>query len=494
MPVKNPTLFLRRGRVWTIIFPGPDGKPRQLATKFIGPEQEHLARKALRLFIERRERGARVAGESEEDGPMTVVRFARKWLESRQEKDISIVRHYRARLNLYILPDIGWMRVDAVKTEHIAEVMRKVEKLDRAPRTKRHVYDCMHAMFAKAVPAYIEISPCNINPEDLPRRKDANPEWRPTALFSKDEVVLLLTDPRLKPDRRVFYALLFLTGMRFGEGSALRVRHYVPSMSPLAQLQVAFSYDSWVRQAVKETKTETPRLVPVHPWLKQILDEWLAIRWALFLGRSPGRDDILVPSPEGGHRRGNRGWAELQEDLEMLGLRRRRQHDSRHTFITHAISDGAIKSVLKEVTHGKGGDIMDLYNRTPWASLCAEVAKLKIGPPTGGVAGVADGQGGPQGSGNGDDGRSRDPLLLRGETGPGSGWLSAPWQPEQVRVPLLAPPNLPKPQPQSDGGNRVATLALRQALAAIDRGRVDQAREILQRAIDAEASDQEAVS
>ena len=296
----QPFLFLRKRKgspmpgVWTIVFEDAAGIKKQKATKFRGPEQEAKAKAVLKLFIERRERGARVAGEANADGPMTVSRWAVLWLESRAAKGITTVGDYRSRLDHHALPLIGWMKLDAVRPEHIAEVMAAVGKKDLAPRTKRHVYDAMRAMFKKAIPRYIEVNPCSLDTEDLPRRKDADPEWRPNAIFAKAEVQQILTDDRILPDRRAFYAVMFLAGMRFGEIAALRVRHYLPDMLPLGQLQVGLSFNSNLG-LTKETKTERPRQVPVHGWLKRILGRWLAIGWADMMGREPGPDDLLLP-------------------------------------------------------------------------------------------------------------------------------------------------------------------------------------------------------
>lgn len=74
----------------------------------------------------------------------------------------------------------------------------------------------------------------------------------------------------------------------------------------------------------------------------------------------------------------NHALKRFHEDLERLGLRKRRQHDARRSFITLARSDGARKDVLEWVTHGPRGDIVDLYTTLPWEALCAEVAKLRI--------------------------------------------------------------------------------------------------------------------
>jgi hypothetical protein len=64
---------------------------------------------------------------------------------------------------------------------------------------------------------------------------------------------------------------------------------------------------------------------------------------------------------------------------ETLGLRKRRGHDLRRTFITLAQVDGARRDLLETVTHGPRGDIVSIYTTFPWPALCDEVAKLKIG-------------------------------------------------------------------------------------------------------------------
>jgi hypothetical protein len=85
-----------------------------------------------------------------------------------------------------------------------------------------------------------------------------------------------------------------------------------------------------------------------------------------------------VPSRRGEHRRDPVVHGQLREDLELLGLRGRRVHDTRRTFISLALANGANRDKLAWVTHGPKGDIMSLYTTLPWESLCAKVAKLKV--------------------------------------------------------------------------------------------------------------------
>ena len=57
-------------------------------------------------------------------------------------------------------------------------------------------------------------------------------------MFTRDEVELFITDPRIKDDRRVLCAILALTGVRFGEAAALRWSSYLEVECPPGKLLV----------------------------------------------------------------------------------------------------------------------------------------------------------------------------------------------------------------------------------------------------------------
>jgi hypothetical protein len=116
----------------------------------------------------------------------------------------------------------------------------------------------------------------------------------------------------------------------------------------------------------------------VHSTLAKILAEWKLGGWQVMSGRAAGPDDLIIPSRRGVHRSRHHSLELFRQDLDRLGLRRRRQHDLRRTFISLARTDGARKDVLERVTHGNRGDIVDMYTELPWALLCEEVARLRV--------------------------------------------------------------------------------------------------------------------
>ena len=528
----KPFLFLRRGRVWTIVYPGPGGGKKQKATSCRGPEEEGKAKRILAEFTRRREAAATLEGD-DETGPMTFARWAKQWLATKQGKKIAGT--YEQRLRDYILPLIGAKRLDAVTGDDVAAILRGAGRL--APRTQRHVFYTLNPIFRAAIRrGLLDTNPCGkIAEEDMPQKKDAVPGWRRKAQFTRAEVVLLLTSPLVPYDRRVFYSALFLAGCRFGEISALLVDDYQPEMLPLAQLAVERSYDS-DEGTIGPTKTDNPRLVPVHPWLKSILDEWLATGWEQLMGRPWRKGDILIPSRRNTYRSRSTMWqalngrpartaepernrkarAAVPGDLERLGLRNRRQHDARRTFITLCRADGADKDLLHLVTHGPEGDIMDIYTETEvlWPALCAEVGKLKLAPPLAPVPTPAAPPASPA-----------NPAISRVAGLPLGCHAENPQLASMTYA--VTPPGIENPadarQPliggDSDGQTAerrhfepgaeaadaatggpaapmatLATLALRQALAALDRGRLDHVREILERALEAERGEGEGVA
>ncbi len=107
---------------------------------------------------------------------------------------------------------------------------------------------------------------------------------RPNAIFTRDEVERLISDPRLLEDRRVLYAVKGLAGLRHGEAARLRFTHYDPTLEPLGALDL------------EQTKTQVPRRVPVHPTLARMLAEWKLAGWERTFGRAPRPDDLIVPT------------------------------------------------------------------------------------------------------------------------------------------------------------------------------------------------------
>lgn len=293
-------------------------------------------------------------------GP-TFRRFATEWLETRH----SSYKHDSARLKHHILPVIGSVQLSEVKPRHLISIVNNMKAQNKAPRTVRNAYSVLCAIFRDArLQEATTNNPCILTKHQLGTMHDKDPEWRSGALFSRQELESLISDERLSEASRVFYAVLGLAGLRHGEAAALRWRH-LENAEGLNRLIVANSYQ-------KGTKTNTTRIVPVHPTLQAALDSWK--------NSVPSEaDDLMFPVVSSGNMRAGRySLDRLQKDLHLLGFRPRRLHDLRRTFISLCRTDGARSDILKTVTHGASGCVLDSYTTYLWRDVCGEVAKLSV--------------------------------------------------------------------------------------------------------------------
>lgn len=388
-------VFKRGNKLW-ITFKDQHGKWQNMATGHgIGEERAAKAKydEVVKL----------VASMSPEDKatirPLTVRQYAERWIPKRKAADLDWTND-DGRLRVHVLPRIGDMPIAEVRTKHLIDLFAAIRSTPLeetgeppAPRTVHNIHSVVSAMFRDAVlDEVIEQAPGKLDSRQLGPVKDSDPEWRNSAVFTREEAATLISDERIPPDRQLVYGFELLAGMRPGEGAALRWRNYVPTMEPLGKLLVASSYNTR-KHRQKGTKTDTVRHVPVHPTLAAMLAEWKLSGWAEMMGRPPTDDDLIVPLPPAaaarrrtrqgepfrGHDYSGKRWRE--EDLPALGWRHRQHYDMKATFITLVVEDGADPHVIEErVTHTKKSRAAFAgYNRgSHWALVCAEVAKLKI--------------------------------------------------------------------------------------------------------------------
>jgi hypothetical protein len=206
----KPYKYLRK-QTWWVGYVEADGKKVQRSTGY-SVDQEAKAEKVRHLIERRLTTRAEIVGQSE--GPLTVRIWAKSWIETRRLKGIPTADDYEAQLDRYVLPKIGDLEIEAVTPQHVAQVLADTTKLGLAPRTIRHVYFTMHAMFRKAIARLLDTNPCSIDSEDLPSKIDKDPEWRASAVFMKDELVTIISADGVPEDRRTFYCLLFLGAMQ----------------------------------------------------------------------------------------------------------------------------------------------------------------------------------------------------------------------------------------------------------------------------------------
>jgi integrase len=222
---------------------------------------------------------------------------------------------------------------------------------------------------------------------------DKNPEWRDTAVFTREEIGALLRAD-IEWQYRTMYATWLLTGSRFSELLPVTVEDYDRARRPLGSLKIPSAKS-------RRDKGQLWRLVPVHPELRVWLDWWIAEGYAVTHGNPPSSKSLLFPtlSPrrrEAGEALCSHGevykrWA--RHHVKAAGIRHRRLHDARRTFLSIARSSGASAEIARAVTHKATADrVLDGYTTWEWEALCRELGKVewRIPGPPGATAAVID--------------------------------------------------------------------------------------------------------
>ncbi len=311
---------------------------------------------------------------------LLVSTYRATWTAGRTKRGMPSAARDEDRL-APLMKRLGGMRLADVRRAHVQAAMAdmlamRIERTGKAyaPGSVLVSYDTLKAMFGAALRAELILAnPCNLRSADgeLPKDVDADPQWRAKAIFTRSELEQLVSDERIPLKRRVLYGMYGLAGMRKGEAVARSWDDYDAAREPLGCLHIWSQYDG------RALKTHRPRHAPVHPVLAKLIAEW-KLAYERECCRRPEGEALIAPSVLGTHYSPDRVWEALQEDLARLGMRRRRVHDLRRTFISLARADGAT-DLLRWVTHGPRNSVFDDYTTPPWESLCEQVAKLRVG-------------------------------------------------------------------------------------------------------------------
>ena len=345
---------------------------------------EAAARQELAGVLDRVRRG-------EDTGPganaLTVASWGRRWVELRRAAGKGEADNEAAHLEHHIIPVLGRVALKDLSTSQVLDFVRQLPARKAATGTGELLGAAtVHkiagtlrlALREAAKREVIKVSPCIWDASDLPERgSPAVGEG-----FSEAEVERLIFDVRVPEERRVLYALEFLTGMRTGEAAARRWKDWDQSKEPLTALRVETSW-STRRQVEKETKTRVRRTIPVHPTLAAVLEVWRAEGWARVFGATPKPEDLIVPGPGGAPRANNVSWRFFQEDLRLLELGRQRHYETRSTFLSLCEAGGADLVTVRLLTHPSPRVAADLYRRLRllWPRMCAAVQVIQVPPP-----------------------------------------------------------------------------------------------------------------
>lgn len=189
------------------------------------------------------------------------------------------------------------------------------------------------------------------NPWKMFTRRVKVPSKQKPRPFSKKEMEAIIQGFQ-QSKRYAWYAdfveFLFRTGCRTGEVIGLRWKHLSEDCSSV------WIGEIWSRGKQCPPKMNKDRCFALNPKVQKLL-----------LSRKTANsqpDDLVFPSPRGlgidDHNFSQRGWRKV---LKEAGVPYRKLYNTRHTFISLALANGAIPVVLSNITGHDLGTMLKHY-------------------------------------------------------------------------------------------------------------------------------------
>jgi len=302
-----------------------------------GGEQEALTKQAEL-------RGKAARGEQTQiSTKLSFAELAEQWLESKRHLRPWTRKSYRAALENVLLPRFGSMKVAAISVEHVATLIRELERKGLAPATIGNYLKPLGGTMAFALRrGLIGVNPCALlTRDDRPQRPD-NP--RPDHVWSDEEIEALLaaaeTLARKPPSRYDYSPLLrvaIFTGLRLGELLGLQWQD-VDLGEGL--LHVRRQYTRLGEYASPKTRAAVREIPLSEEMTKQLAALKLRSR------HSKNGDPVFAAAsgkPLGHRNATRRGFEPAAERAEIDGVS---FHSMRHAFASRMIHRGISSTVL----------------------------------------------------------------------------------------------------------------------------------------------------
>ena len=300
----------------------------------------------------------------ERRGKVTLGTWADEWMLGRVHLKPKTIAGYESLLKTRIRPTWDSVRLAAITHADVVAWVAAMRNAGLSASRVRQSYHLLHSMLDDAV--LDRRLPSNPSDHvDLPRMP------RTERRYLDHKQVARLADAC--GDYRVFVLTLAYTGLRFGEATALRVRH-VDTMR--GRLEVVEAITEVNGKVVRGTpKTHQTRTVPIPKFLR---DEFVA-----YVAGSD-QDALVFTAPRGGVlRSGNFRRDYFDDAAASVGLAGLVPHELRHTAASLAIAAGAsVKLVQRMLGHASATLTLDRYGHLFPDELDAVADRLDVAART----------------------------------------------------------------------------------------------------------------
>ena len=271
---------------------------------------------------------------------------------------------YKRTIELYIVPHLGHIRLDALNAhtvQHFYNELAKPPKPEVAPLSAKSIKN-IHGVLHKALKQAVLIGYLRTNPSEaciLPRiiRKEMHP-------LEEDQVAVFLREVQGHPHEYLYKIALF-TGLREGEVLGLGWEHIDFQAGTLTvKRQLRREQKKGGEYYFSPPKNNKSRTITPAPYVMKLLQAQKVQQARQRLMAGPAWEDSdLVFTNEFGRYVSYRAIFDcFKRIVKRIGLPDARIHDLRHTYAVNCIRAGDdIKTVQSNLGHATTAFTLDVY-------------------------------------------------------------------------------------------------------------------------------------
>jgi len=289
---------------------------------------------------------------------VSLQQYMESWLSGKVlARRPSTVRNYRRYMNLYILPVLGRMRLQAITPSHIRQLYLRMQSEGKGARTIQLVHVTLHCAFAQAIKEGL----IGHNPLEAVERPKV--ETKRYSIFTEEQARYFITAAKGHPYEALFF-LALTTGMRKGEILGLMWTD-VDWEKSILRIERQLQPVSYEGGALVPTKTKSGRrhimvgkgalaLLNAHHERQETQKALAGNRWQ--------EHGMIFTTSIGTYIDQTKVSRAFKRILREAGLPDIRFHDLRHTSISILLDNGTpVNTVQSRAGHSKASVTTDIY-------------------------------------------------------------------------------------------------------------------------------------
>jgi integrase len=317
---------------------------------------QHECRDWVKQTLDKIEHGLTFEG-----AQLSLERYMQSWLTGKElSRRSSTVRNYRRYTDLYILPALGKLRLQAIVPAHIRQLYLRLQVEGKGARTIQLVHVTLRCAFAQAVKEGL----IGYNPLDAVERPKV--ETKQFRIFTEEQARKFMMAAKGHPYEALFY-LALTTGMRKGEILGLKWSD-VDWEKKMLRVERQLQPVSFNGGALAPTKTKSGRrqiklgkgllaMLELHRQRQETQKLLAGDRWK--------ENGMIFTTSIGTYIDQTKVSREFKRILREADLPDIRFHDLRHTSLSFLLDRGTpVNTVQNRAGHSKASITTDIYGHS----------------------------------------------------------------------------------------------------------------------------------